>query len=235
MKRLSKDDRAGLYITVIFHLAVIIVFLLVQIGVVVRKSNAFMLDFSAQEKFEKLKKELALKEEVSRRLEEMLGGESALRNVAVDASKRPLKDDRGTNAEELYRDAEKLQKDIASQPEIEDEDFGARAMERPEPEKHKQESDYKGPSVLSYNLDGRKASHLPIPAYRCMGSGTVTVIIGVDNAGNVVRAQVQEDRSSDNACLRDFAIRAARMSKFTASPTAPARQGGSIIYEFIAQ
>ena len=57
MKRLSKDDRAGLYITVIFHLAVIIVFLLVQIGVVVRKSNAFMLDFSAQEKFEKLKKE----------------------------------------------------------------------------------------------------------------------------------------------------------------------------------
>ena len=108
-------------------------------------------------------------------------------------------------------------------------------MERPEPEKHKQESDYKGPSVLSYNLDGRKASRLPIPAYRCMGSGTVTVIIGVDNAGNVVRAQVQEDRSSDNACLRDFAIRAARMSKFTASPTAPARQGGSIIYEFIAQ
>ncbi len=61
MKRLSKDDRAGLYITVIFHLAVIIVFLLVQIGVVVRKSNAFMLDFSAQEKFEKLKKELALR------------------------------------------------------------------------------------------------------------------------------------------------------------------------------
>lgn len=235
MKRLSKDEKAGLYVTVIFHLAVIIVFLLVQIGVAVRKSNTFLLDFSAQEKLEKLKKELALKEEVSRRLEEMLGGENPMRNLAVDASQRPLKDDRGTNAEELYRDAEKLQKDIASKPEIENEDFGARAMERPEPEKQRQENHYTGPSVLSYNLDGRKASRLPIPAYRCMGSGTVTVIIGVDNAGNVVRAQVQEERSSDDACLRDFAIRAARMSKFTSSPTAPARQGGSIVYEFIAQ
>lgn len=235
MKRLSKDDRAGLYITVIFHLAVIIVFLLVQIGVAVRKSNTFLLDFSEQEKVEKLKKELALKAEVSRRLEEMLGGE-VVRNVAVDASQRPLKDDRGTNAEELYRDAEKLQKDIAEQPEIENDGFVASA-EEPKLEKRKQEKkeSYKGPSVLSYNLDGRKASRLPIPAYRCMGSGTVTVIIGVDNAGNVVRAQVQDEVSSDNVCLRDFAIRAARMSKFTSSPTAPARQAGTICYEFIAQ
>ena len=63
----------------------------------------------------------------------------------------------------------------------------------------------------------------------------VTVLIVVDNAGNVVNAKVQEETSSGDACLRNFAVRAARMSKFSADPKAPARQGGNIVYQFISQ
>jgi TonB family protein len=89
--------------------------------------------------------------------------------------------------------------------------------------------------VLSYNLDGRKATHLPIPAYRCYGAGDVTVIITVNNAGQVVRAKVLEEVSSSDNCLCSFAVRAARLSRFNASPDAPANQTGEIVYRFIAQ
>ena len=89
--------------------------------------------------------------------------------------------------------------------------------------------------MVSYDLAGRKASRLSIPAYRCFGAGHVTVIITVDPSGNVVNAKIQEDVSSNDKCLRDFAIRAARTSKFSASSSAPARQIGNIVYMFIAQ
>ena len=89
--------------------------------------------------------------------------------------------------------------------------------------------------MLSYELEGRKASHLPIPAYRCIGAGEVRVDIGVDPQGNVVLAKVDEGASSADGCLRSFAVRAARMSKFSSAPSAPSRQSGYIIYKFIAQ
>ena len=94
---------------------------------------------------------------------------------------------------------------------------------------------YTGPSVLSWSLDGRKASRLPIPAYRCMGSGEVTVIITVNNQGNVINAKVDEGLSSKDGCLQGYAVRAARLSRFSASQQAPARQMGTITYAFIAQ
>ena len=68
-----------------------------------------------------------------------------------------------------------------------------------------------------------------------MGDGQVKVIIGVDPSGKVVSAKVDDSCSSTDGCLRSFAIRAARLSKFSASSSAPARQGGYIIYEFIRQ
>ena len=68
-----------------------------------------------------------------------------------------------------------------------------------------------------------------------MGAGQVTVIIVVNNNGDVVNAKVEDSLSSADECLRGFAIRAARLSKFSASQTAPSRQTGNIVYQFIAQ
>ena len=87
-------------------------------------------------------------------------------------------------------------------------------------------SSYNGPSVVSYELEGRKASKLSIPAYRCLGAGHVTVVITVDPSGKVLNAKIQDEVSSDDRCLRDFAVRAARLSRFSASGTAPARLDG---------
>lgn len=238
LKRLNKEDRAGLYLTIIVHLVVLIIFLATQLGFSLQKENSFVLDFTKQEELEKRQQEELFKDDISKRLEEMLAASEAgsipVRNVAVDRSS--LKDDRGTDAEELYKEAERLANELKNGFEVNREDE-VPVTEQPSKEKSSkpEESSYKGPSVVSYELDGRKASKLSIPAYRCIGAGMVTVIITVDNAGNVIAAKVQEEASSTDQCLRNFAIRAARLSKFSSSPTAPARQGGNIVYQFIAQ
>ena len=234
---MTGEDRAGLYITVIFHLLVIIVLLASQISSALRKGESFLIDFSKQEIIEEKKKEENLKEEVKQKLDRMLDSYAGvpIRNIAVDRSST-LKDDRNTNAEELYKEAERLARELENGYEIDEPDdyipLSKPVSQKKEPQKKQQ---YSGPSVVSYDLAGRKASRLSIPAYRCFGAGHVTVIITVDPSGNVVNAKIQEDVSSNDKCLRDFAIRAARTSKFSASSSAPPRQIGNIVYMFIAQ
>lgn len=233
---MKSDDRAGLYITIIFHLMVVIVLLVCQISSALKRENTFVLDFSKQEKVEKERAERNLKEEVSERLDRMLAEAAGVpvRNVAVDRG--ALKDDRNTNAEELYREAEKLAQDLKNGPKLDEPDEDYAAVSEPVRQKEEQrKSSYKGPSVVSYELEGRKASKLSIPAYRCLGAGHVTVIITVDPSGKVLNAKIQDEVSSDDRCLRDFAVRAARLSRFSASGTAPARQVGNIVYLFVAQ
>ena len=46
---MDSEDRAGLYITVIFHLLVIIVLLICQISAALKRENSFVLDFSKVE------------------------------------------------------------------------------------------------------------------------------------------------------------------------------------------
>lgn len=235
----SSEDKAGLYITIIFHLVVIIVLLAYQIDATLKREESFVLDFSKQEEIEKLQKEVAFKEDISRRLDDLIAAarnsSEPIRNIAVDAGSQ-LKDDRNTDAEQLYKDAERLAKDLRDGQAIK-EDAIEETVELPGQKKQEdtKKKEYSGPSVLSYTLDGRKASHLKIPAYRCYGSGDVTVIITVNNAGTVVGAKVLDTVSSSDQCLRNFAIRAARLSRFSASQTAPPNQTGEILYRFIAQ
>ena len=231
----------------IFHLTVIIVLLLYQIDSTVRREESFVIDFSKQEEIERqikemeeMEKGIAKLDAIRQRLEEKISGTSTpVRNIAVDNS-GPLKDDRGTDAEQLYKDAERLAQDLkngqksnAFEEKYSDDavDLGGGGKKNNE----KSDKAYSGPSVLSYTLDGRKASKLPIPAYRCYAGGEVTVIIVVNPQGAVIGVEVKDDISSTDQCLRSFAVRAARLSKFSQSSTAPARQTGEIVYRFIAQ
>ena len=241
------ENNAGLLITVIFHLTVIIVLLLYQIDATVRREESFVIDFSKQEEIERqqqemedMEREIAKMEAIRQRLEEKIAESSTpVRNIAVDRG-GPLKDDRGTDAEQLYKDAERLaqelkngQKSNAFEEKYSDDavDLGGGGKK----DNGKSDKVYSGPSVLSYTLDGRKASKLPIPAYRCYAGGEVTVIIVVNPQGQVIGAEVKDDISSTDQCLRNFAVRAARLSRFSQSSTAPARQTGEIVYRFIAQ
>ena len=242
---LKREDRAGLYFTVIVHLVILIILLLAQIGFSLKKGETFVIDFSRQEELKRQEEVKTFEEDIDKRVEDLLAGRVSslvngssgieFRNVTSSRNKGALKDDRNTDADKLYSDAARLAKDLKNGPEISQNDDDYVETPSKAEEDKPQQKNFSGPSVLSWHLDGRKASHLPIPAYRCYGGGMVTVIISVNNSGKVIDARIQDEVSSDDRCLREFAIRAARLSRFSASPKAPAKQTGDIVYQFIAQ
>ena len=232
----------------IFHLTVIVVLLLHQLDINRQREEVFVMDFTRQEDLERQQKELEeqleklkKQEDILKKIEEELAANvpsttSEVKNLAVNTGK-PLKDDRGTDADQLYKDAAELDAALKNgQKSAIQEDAQDETVELPgKGDKKKEAKEYSGPSVLSYNLDGRKANHLPIPAYRCYGGGQVTVIIFVNRNGDVINAQINETVSANDKCLREYALRAARQSKFEKSITAPERHAGEIVYQFIAQ
>ena len=238
--RLPREQVAGIVVTASIHLAVIIVLLALQLGFQIQREQSFVLDFTKQEEKQAREAQEELTRSAMEKLDEMIAaaGATPVRNIAVDRAQ--LKDDRNTDADQLYKDAARLAEDLRNPDQAtppEEDDFAS--LTDPSKDSGHQEPEtvkpYSGASVLYWQLDGRKATHLPVPAYRCYGSGEVTVIITVDNSGRVVNAKVDEGSSSADNCLRNHAVRAARSSKFNASSTAPARQMGSITYAFIAQ
>lgn len=241
MKSPSSDKLAGILITVSIHLAVIIVLLLTVVHPrLTREQTVMELDFSNQEKIEELEKQLARSKALNEKLDRMLEEEgisssnSEIKNLRVDSH---LKDDRGTDAEQLYKDAERIQKDYEQNMSRKDDDFVAMPSKKTDIDKstNSQDETYTGPSVLSYSMEGRKGSYLPIPAYKCIGSGEVTVILAIDPNGKVLQAKIQDDISSSDKCLREYALKAASQSRFSKKSDAPARQLGNIVYKFIAQ
>ena len=235
LKKLFKnnEDRAGLYITIIFHLVVIIALLAYQIDSSLRREESFVLDFSKEEELARKMKEEKFKENISKRLDDLIAASrnsgEPIKNVAVDANAK-LKDDRNTDADQLYQDAERLANELKSG---QLEDARNETVELPSEQKKAKEDtkkqEFKGKAVVTYNLDGRKASSLKIPAYKCYNSGDITVIITVNNAGTVVGAKILDEISSGDICLRNEAIRAARTTRFSSSPTAPPNQTGEIL------
>ena len=158
--------------------------------------------------------------------------QSEIKNLRVDAS---LKDAKGIDAEQLYKDAERIQREYEQNMSRKEEDYADISTPKEMQTEEEPEESYIGPSVLSYQLDGRKGSYLPIPAYKCIGAGEVTVIVTVNPNGDVVGAKIQDDISSEDKCLREYALKAASLSRLSKKSDAPARQLGNIVYQFIAQ
>jgi len=232
----KRENNVGLYLTVAIHLLVIIVLLITRIGFVLREENSFVLDFTKQEEIEKSEQKAQLKEEVSSELDNIIAGRANIRNVAVDASQKgkQLKDDRFKNPRQVYDEAKRLQDRLDASKKEAEAYQGSDEVAEPVKEQKKSET-YRGPSVISYSLDGRKSMSLPIPVYKCVGGGDVSVAIIVNRKGYVIGASIITNVSSSDICLQEFAIKAAKSSRFTASVNAPERQTGEIAYRFIAQ
>lgn len=238
----DKDKKIGFYSTLIFHLVVLIILLSASISRVMQKENTFVLDFTGYEELEQQLKALQVKEQAQQELEEMLSGRApageraAYRNVAVERSGSELRDDRFENPSQVYDEAAELQRKLDESRRLAEMDQGSDNVSVPRKTVQQSSSEsYKGPSVISYTLNGRKAISLPVPVYKCYGGGDVSVRITVNRKGYVVAASVIEGVSSTDECLIRSAIDAAKRSRFRASSTAPEREIGEIVYRFIAQ
>ncbi len=235
----DKSKYIAVIVTVSVHLAVILVLMLCVVNPAIEeRRQAYMVDFSKQEEIEKARELIRKREAAQRRVDRMLDEAGVpveqKRSLASnrDAS---LKDDRQTDAEQLYKDAERIEQEYRELMAGDDNEVTITTRRKEKVRQQEEAPQYSGPTVLSYSLSGRKGSSLPIPAYKCIGEGEVTVIIIVDAAGNVTDAKIQDEVSSTDRCLRSYALKAARASRFSVSPTGAARQSGNIVYSFIAQ
>lgn len=248
---LSGENKAGILVTVIVHLTVIIFLLLTSIHTIARRgSEMILLDFDDYEELVAKEKEPELQEEeispedmaaIQASIEQMLAERNLQHADYHNVTTSRNVDARNTDADKLYEDAARLAEALQNGQSVSYDDEGDVAPVRNDSGKEKKDDKggapaaYSGASVLSWSLSGRQARNLPVPAYKCFGGGTVTVIIKVNAAGRVIDANVDPSTSSTDPCLRKWAVSFAKTARFSESMSAPNPQTGDIIYQFIAQ
>ncbi|MFO8021119.1 MAG: TonB family protein [Perlabentimonas sp.] len=166
----------------------------------------------------------------------------AIRNIAVDATKDDLNpgltDEKDIDADELYKETERIREQMKRNREQWEESQGVDEAIPNVKDKDavpQEEGQYKGPSVINYYLENRKATELPVPAYKCERGGKVVVDIEVQRDGTVAKASIDASNSVIDDCMNSAAIEAARKSTFSIMANAPSKQSGSITYLFVSQ
>ncbi len=241
-------NKVGILGTVSIHLSIAIVLLAVKMKSTPNPINNIEVNFNneylpiSEEQKEKIDQEaLAIEKLLHHGLEA-----DAIKNTAVDAAAPSnelnpnLQDDKGINASDLYQEAVRLKERMSqSKTQYEESKLIKGQEEIPNtPEKNtipKDESKYKGPAVISYYLEGRKATYLPVPSYKCEFGGQVVVDIEVNRDGKVVNAKIDSKNSLNDECIDTAAIEAAYSSSFTGSSGSQIKQKGSITYLFVPQ
>ena len=56
---LNREDKAGLYITMIVHLVILIILLKSQIGFSLKREKAFVIDFAREEELRRMEEKMA--------------------------------------------------------------------------------------------------------------------------------------------------------------------------------
>jgi hypothetical protein len=168
-----------------------------------------------------------------------------VRNTASNADgelNSDLRDAQSTQASDIYDQAQEVQNRMAASREAYQrglQEAQGILDNRPQPSaaggERGERGRAKGRVTVEYYLPGRTDRELPVPAYQCPGGGTVVVDIEADRNGRVVKASVSTSGSSPDPCLREYALRAARSSRFDVVETGPNAQPGTITYECVAQ
>ena len=103
-------------------------------------------------------------------------------------------------------------------------------------ESQKMAANYRGPTRIYYDLLGRNHTYLPIPIYKCQGSGKIVLLIEVNQKGYVESARIIEGESTvKDECLIETATESALVSTFEPDLKAPGIQKGTLTYIFVAQ
>jgi hypothetical protein len=239
----------GILGTVIVHLLAGIIFMSFQIKSLKKDiSEEFTVEFVQIEEPEAEQKLIQLPTSAVERIlqgdEEMLNIARNLANkpdIKVDASdyidmvKNELIKD-GKLGEDNYIDEQKRMNEMDGDERLAMADE-TNEKEKNEPsESEKLAANYQGPTRIYYDLAGRTHTYLPIPVYKCQGSGKVVLLIRVSPKGIVEEAKIIENESSiTDICLVETAVATALISRFNADIKATKVQEGKLTYLFVAQ
>ena len=249
--RKNKGNLAGLLGTLIIHLIAGIIFMSLQLSSLQKAiSKQYEVELAPEpETVVKMKKII---EVPATSVEKVLKGDKEMLNIARNLSSKPaekinasdyidkVKDElikSGKLGVDNYIDEQKKLNESKGDENImvKKDTISEKVKAKP---KASQEmaANYKGPTRIYYDLIGRNHLYLPIPIYKCEGSGKVVLSIEVDQNGVVEKAQIAERESTaTDPCLVETAINTALLSRFNPDVSSPRIQLGMLTYEFVAQ
>jgi len=240
----------GILGTVIIHLCAGIIFMSFQIKSLQRDlSNEFEVEFAPVDETQDKEKLIELP---ITSIEKVLQGDEEMLNIARNlANKSDVKIDPDEYIdmvkEELIRTGklgldnyidEQKKIDEGKVDELLEYKNDTATINDNERQKKLQEmaSNYKGPTRIYYELEGRTHRYLPIPIYKCQGSGKIVLSIVVNQQGAVEKALIVANESStSDPCLVETAVATALISRFNPDINSPKQQTGTLSYHFVAQ
>jgi hypothetical protein len=242
----------GILGTVIIHLLAAIIFMSFQLQGLKTKEKQiekFEIEFAAIEEKKVAEKPIELP---PTSVENILHDDAEMLNIARNLSSKSeekvdAKDYIDKVKEELIESGKLgtdnyLDRQKGNTQMTEDDQFILEKKEEKEKQKEKENdsqkmaANYRGPTRIYYDLQGRNHTYLPIPIYKCQGSGKIVLIIEVNQKGNVENANIMEGESTaKDECLIETAVSTALVSRFEPNLNAPKIQKGTLTYIFVAQ
>jgi len=242
----------GILGTVIVHLIAAIIFMSFQLQSLKTKEDQiekFEIEFAAFEE----KKIIPMPAELPpTSVENILHDDVEMLNIARNLASKPeekidLQDYIDKVKDELIQSGKLgtdnyLDRQRENYQQTEDDQFALDNEEKKEKveekatDSQKMAANFQGPTRIYYDLQGRNHTYLPIPIYKCQGSGKVVLRIEVNQRGYVENAAIIEGQSTaSEECLIETAVGTALRSRFESNLDAPKVQKGTLTYIFVAQ
>ncbi len=240
----------GIFSTVIIHLIAAILFMSFRIkSLSIDHSHEFTVEFTPATESEMQEKLIELP---ATSIEKILQGDEEMLNIARNLANRPdeqidpskyidkVKEElisSGKLGADNYIDEQKRLKEMNGDEKIAlQEETPKKTDEENTEESRRMAANYQGPTRIYYDLTGRTHTYLPIPIYKCQGSGKVVLAIVVNQKGLVTSASIiSTESTTSDPCLTDTAVKTALISRFNADFSSPKEQVGSLTYHFVAQ
>jgi hypothetical protein len=241
---------AGILGTVIIHLIAGIIFMSFQIrSLNMDLADEFSIEFVPSEETEDSEKLIELP---AATVEKILQGDEEMLNIARNlANQSEVKIDAsdyidrvkeeliksGKLGADNYIDEKRKADEMKGDEKLAFENDTVNKNNGNEPEEsQKMAANYRGPTRIYYDLPGRNHTYLPIPIYKCEGSGKVVLAIYVNQKGVVEKAQVIANQSTTaEPCLLETAVSTALISRFNSDINSPKMESGTLTYHFVAQ
>lgn len=247
--RITNGKQTGILGTIIIHLIAGIIFVSLQLSSLDKKiSRQYEVELAPAEPTTKKEE---VKQEAATSVEKVLKGDEEMLNIAKNLSSKPSEkidkaDYINQVKEELIKsgklgtsnyidDQKKISESTGDENIISSKDTTGRKTSKPD-KAQQMAANFKGATRIYYDLIGRNHLYLPIPIYKCQGSGKVVLSIEVDQNGVVQKAQIAERESTaTDPCLVETAINTALASRFNPDVNSPRIQIGMLTYQFVAQ
>jgi hypothetical protein len=247
---MSRGKITGILGAIIIHLIAGIIFMLIRLGSLDIKEYTKEYQIALEAVPETDKKVVLTGPSVTT-VEKIFQGDQEVLNIARNLANKPdikinaedyidkVKEEMiksGVLGKDNYIDEQKKLKENKQEDNIALEKKEEKKALEKDNESNQMAARYSGPTRIYYNLPGRTHTYLPIPIYKCEGSGKAVLSIEVNQKGIVLSAKILVTESTTtDPCLLETAINSALVSRFTPDVNAQKIQTGTLTYHFVAQ